>query len=203
MGYILAIHVPIAGVALLTVLLGWPLLLTPMLIALLELIIDPACSVVLEAEPAEPDVMRRPPRDPRSHLLSGSLLSWAVLQGAVALAAVMLLLNVVERRGMPEDEVRALAFVMLVGVNIALIFVNRTLSRTLLASFARSNRALSVGLAIVAALLAIVFGWPGARAFFALGPVHGGDLALCAVILVCMLLVLQLTRLAWRERLER
>lgn len=203
MGYIVAIHVPIAGLALLSVLLGWPLLLTPMLIALLELIIDPACSVVLEAEPAERDVMRRPPRDPRSHLLSGSLVSWAVLQGAVALAAVMLLLTVAGHRGMPADEIRALAFVTLVGVNLLLIFMNRTLSRTLLASFTRPNRALSLGLGIVAGLMAIIFGWTGVRAFFALGPVHPDDLALCAGVLVLMLLVLQMARLGWRETLER
>src|SRR4029079_18604361 len=68
--YILAIHVPTAGLALLPILLGQPLLLTPMLIAFLELIIDPACSVVLEAEREEGNIMSRPPRDLRSPLIS-------------------------------------------------------------------------------------------------------------------------------------
>ena len=104
MGYILAIHVPIAGLALLPVLFGWPLMLTPMLIALLELIIDPACSVVLEAEPEERDVMRRPPRDPHSHLLSRSLVSWSLLQGLIALGAVTALLVAALERGMVPDE---------------------------------------------------------------------------------------------------
>jgi Ca2+-transporting ATPase len=203
MGYILAIHVPIAGLALLTVLLGWPLLLTPMLIALLELIIDPACSVVLEAEPAERDVMRRPPRDPRSHLLSGPLVGWALLQGAIALGAVMLLVTVAERRGLAPDEIRTLAFVMLVGVNLVLIFVNRTLSRSLLTAFLRPNRALSLGLGMVGALLALIFGWGGARAFLRLGPLHADELALCAVVLGLMLLALQVARLGWQRRLER
>jgi Ca2+-transporting ATPase len=202
MGYILAIHVPIAGLALLPVLFGWPLMLTPMLIALLELIIDPACSVVLEAEPEERDVMRRPPRDPRSHLLSRALVSWSVLQGLIALVAVTALLVAALERGMPPDEVRALSFVMLVGLNIMLIFVNRTFSKSLASAFARSNRALSVGLAIVAAVLALIFGWPAARGFFALGPLHGDDLAVCAVGLVIALLMLQLARFGWRRRLE-
>ena len=56
MGYIFAIHVPIAGLRCCRWFVGWPLLLTPVLIALFELIIDPACSVVLEAEPEEAGV---------------------------------------------------------------------------------------------------------------------------------------------------
>jgi magnesium-transporting ATPase (P-type) len=60
MSYILAVHVPIAGMALLPVLFGWPALLYPMHIALHELIIDPACSIAFENEPAESDVMQHP-----------------------------------------------------------------------------------------------------------------------------------------------
>ena len=202
MGYILAIHVPIAGLALLPVLFGWPLLLTPMLIALLELIIDPACSVVLEAEPEERDVMRRPPRDPRSHLLSRALVSWALLQGAVALGVVALVLVTSSRAGMPPDELRALSFVMLVGLNLVLIFVNRTFSTSLATAFFRPNRLLSAGLGIVAAILAVILGWPRARGFFALGPLHVDDLVFCALAGVFALVVLQVARLGWRRRLE-
>jgi Ca2+-transporting ATPase len=203
MSYILAIHVPIAGLALLPVLLGWPLMLTPMLIALLELIIDPACSVVLEAEPEERDVMSRPPRNPRSHLLSAGLVSWSLLQGVVALGAVTALLVLAFGRGMPPDEMRALAFVMLVGLNLVLIFVNRTFAASLVRAFLRPNRSLSAGLGIVAVLLALIFGWPVARAFFELGPLHTDDLAACAAALALTLLVLQLARGGWRGRLEK
>ena len=68
MTYILAVHVPIAGLALLPLLSGGPMLLTPMMVALLELIIDPACSVVFEAEPEDEGTMRRPPREPGAPL---------------------------------------------------------------------------------------------------------------------------------------
>jgi Ca2+-transporting ATPase len=202
MGYILAIHVPIAGLALLPVLFGWPLMLTPMLIALLELIIDPACSVVLEAEPEEHDVMRRPPRHPRSHLLSKALVSWSLVQGAVALGAVALLLLLALRRGMAQDEIRALSFVLLVGLNLVLIFVNRTFSTSLATAFAKPNRALSIGLGVVVVVLALILGIPEAREFFDLGPLHADDLAVCAAGLVMALLVMQLLRLGWRRRLE-
>jgi P-type Ca2+ transporter type 2C len=203
MAYILAIHVPIAGLALLSVLLGWPLLLTPMLIALLELIIDPACSVVLEAEPAERDVMRRPPRDPRGHLLSGALVAWALVQGAIVLAAIMTVLVVARRRGLEATELRALAFVMLVCVNLVLIFVNRTFAMSLAVAFGRPNRALSAGIGIAAVLLGLMFSWPGARGFFGLGALRVADLGLCLAAVAIALLALQVARLVWAQRLSR
>ena len=70
MGFIFAVHVPIAGLALLPLLFGLPILLGPIHIAFLEMIIDPVCSLVFEAEAEEDDVMRRPPRDPEQPLFS-------------------------------------------------------------------------------------------------------------------------------------
>ena len=83
--YIVAVHIPIAGLALLPLLFGLPLMLTPIHIAFLEMVIDPACSVVLEAEEEEDDVMRRPPRDPASPLLLPRRILWAILQGVIVL----------------------------------------------------------------------------------------------------------------------
>jgi len=65
---IFAIHVPIAGMSLIPVLPKWPLVLLPVHVVFLELIIDPACSVVFEAETEEADVMSRPPRNPQESL---------------------------------------------------------------------------------------------------------------------------------------
>jgi len=107
------------------------------------------------------------------------------------------------RRGMAPDQVRALGFLMLIGLNVALIFVNRTLSVSLTTAFFRPNRALSLGLGIVALLLAFIFGWPGARAFLTLGPLNRIDLAWCAAGLALTLLTLQGARLLWRGRLEQ
>jgi Ca2+-transporting ATPase len=58
MAYILAVHVPIAGLSLIPVLFGWPLVLLPVHVVFLELIIDPACSIAFEAEREEPNIMR-------------------------------------------------------------------------------------------------------------------------------------------------
>ena len=201
MGYILAIHVPIAGLALLPILLGWPLVLTPMLIALLELIIDPACSVVLEAEQEESDVMRRPPRRPDGALLDGALIGWSLLQGGLALALVATVYVLAMLLPVPEDEVRALAFVTLVGANIALIFVNRTFSSSLRAALGRPNAMLAWGLGITATILATILAWPPMRRFFGLGELQLRDLALCLAAAFGLLLVLEITKFAWRRRL--
>ncbi len=130
MSYILAVHVPIAGMALLPVLLGWPALLFPMHIAFLELIIDPACSIAFENEPAESDVMQRPPRDAEAPLFGGATLRLALLQGLGVLAVVMGAFAWAHLR-LPEPEARAFAFATLVVGNLALILSNRSRARSL------------------------------------------------------------------------
>ena len=80
--YIFAVHVPIAGMSLIPVLFRWPLVLLPVHIVFLELIIDPACSVVFEAEPEEADVMNRPPRRPDAPLFGQRTVILSLLQGA-------------------------------------------------------------------------------------------------------------------------
>ena len=73
MAFIFAVHVPIAGLALLPLVSGLPILFGPMHIAFLEMVIDPVCSLVFEAETEEDDVMRRPPRTPDEPLFSSSM----------------------------------------------------------------------------------------------------------------------------------
>jgi Ca2+-transporting ATPase len=201
MGYILAIHVPIAGLALLPVLLGWPLILTPMLIALLELIIDPACSVVLEAEREESDVMRRPPRHPDSRLLSSALVWWSLLQGTLALAVVAGVYVGAMRMELPHEDVRAISFVTLAGVNISLIFVNRTFASSLRAAFGRPNKVLWWGLGGAIGVLALILSWPDARQFFGLGVLHARSLGVCLAAGAILLLVLELAKRGWSSRL--
>ncbi len=101
-GFIFAVHVPIAGLALLPLLFGLPIVLWPIHIAFLEMVIDPVCSLVFEAETEEDDVMRRPPRSPDQPLFSRSLIGWSVLQGAVAFALVAAIFIIAFSRGMPE-----------------------------------------------------------------------------------------------------
>jgi Ca2+-transporting ATPase len=88
MSFIFAVHVPIAGLALLPLVFGLPILFGPIHIAFLEMVIDPVCSLVFEAETEEDDVMRRPPRSPDEPLFSRALVAWSLLQGLLAFALV-------------------------------------------------------------------------------------------------------------------
>ena len=88
MSFIFAVHVPIAGLALLPLMFGLPILLGPMHIAFLEMVIDPVCSLVFEAETEEDDVMSRRPRDPAEPLFSSAMIVWSLLQGALAFGLV-------------------------------------------------------------------------------------------------------------------
>jgi Ca2+-transporting ATPase len=178
MGFIFAVHVPIAGLALLPLLLGLPILLGPMHIAFLEMVIDPVCSLVFEAETEEDDVMRRPPRAPSEPLFSGALISWSLLQGAFAFVLVAVIFVVAFKRGMPETEVRALAFFSLVLTIVSLIFINRSFSTSLVTALRRPNRTLALVLLAVATMLSLTLLWPFASSLFRFGPLHMDDLAL-------------------------
>ncbi|MCW5600812.1 cation-translocating P-type ATPase [Nitrosomonas sp.] len=130
MSYILAVHVPIAGMAMLPVLLGFPPMLYPVHIAFLQLIIDPVCSLAFENEQEEDDVMCRPPRDPDAELFGGATLWLALLQG-IGVLVIVGGAYIWANEWLIDSEARAFAFTTLVIANLALIFANRSRSRTL------------------------------------------------------------------------
>ena len=176
MSYILAVHVPIAGMALLPVLLGYPAMLFPMHIAFLELIIDPACSLAFENEAAEADVMQRPPRDTDAQLFGGATLWLALLQGIGVLGVVLGAYAWADGR-LAEPEARAFAFTTLVVANLALIFSNRSRSRTLLASFTAPNPILWIVAGATLGLLALALYLPFLAGLFRFAPLPPDELA--------------------------
>lgn len=196
-GFIFAVHVPIAGMALLPLVLGMPILLGPVHIAFLEMVIDPVCSLVFEAETEEEDVMRRPPRSPNEPLFSRALIAWSLIQGTVAFALVATIFVVASRRGMPETEVRALAFFSLVMTIVGLIFVNRSFSASLFEALRRPNTSLALVLITVMAILGVTLFWPFASDLFRFGPLHLDDLALTVGAGVIVLVLLEVFKLLW------
>ncbi len=160
MSYILAVHVPIAGMALLPVLLGWPTVLFPLHIAFLELVIDPACSMVFENEPAQDDIMRRPPRDVSTPLFGGMTLVMALLQG-LGMLAVVLGATWWGAGHLAEGSTRAFAFATLVAGNLALILANRAGTGSLWHSLRVPNRTLWLvcGAALLLLGLALYLPW--------------------------------------------
>jgi Ca2+-transporting ATPase len=199
LSYIVALHIPIAGIAVLPLLLGTPLVLTPMLIALIEMIIDPVCSIVLEAEREERDVMDRPPRDPKAPLLSFDLLAWSAGQGVLALVIVGAVLVEASSRGLPDDVVRSLTYVCLVTTNVALIFANRSFDASIRSALARGNPSLWIGLGAIGAVLAVILSWPAAGALFRLGPLHWEGALVCLGAAVALLLVLEAIKPVFRR----
>lgn len=138
MSYIIAVHIPIAGLGLLPVLLDWPLLLYPLHVMFLEFVVDPACSFVFEADAEASDLMRQKPRAANASLFSRQIVYRSVLRGAVALAAVVAVYYIALSL-LPAAQSRALAFMALVTSSVLLIFVSRLRIDTPQVSFARPN----------------------------------------------------------------
>jgi len=198
MGYILAVHVPIAGATLLPPLFGLPMVLTPVHIALLEMLIDPACSIVFEAEREEPDLMRRPPRPANAQLLSRPTVMSALIQGALSLAVVVFAIFLGRYRGMPADETRALAFVILVLTNVGLILTN--VSGATDGPGRWANVPLRIVLAGVATVLAVALFWPPASDLLQLGPLHWDDFAICGAVGAATFVLLGVVKRLFGER---
>ena len=137
--YIVAVHVPVSGLALYPVLQGWELVLLPIHIIFLEFIIDPTCSLVFESEPAERGVMGRPPRPKDGRLLTRKLLAVALLQGLSVLAASIAVLLWARSLSDVHEHARTLAFTCLVSGNLGLIMVNRSFRHTFLSTLATRN----------------------------------------------------------------
>lgn len=179
--YILAIHVPIAGITLLPVLLKWPLVLMPLHVLFLELIIDPTCSIAFEAEPEEYNVMKRPPRRPEEKLFSGRRVGVSLLQGLSVLASVLLVYGIAWHRGRDELDSRALAFSTLIVGNLCLIFTNRSWSRTIWQTLRSPNRALWWVTASALAILAAILYVPVFRSLFRFSFLHPADVLIAAL----------------------
>jgi Ca2+-transporting ATPase len=194
MGYIIAVHVPIAGIALLPLLTGLPLVLLPLHIALLEMIIDPVCSIAFEAEHEEPDVMARPPRAPDAKLFSSALLTSSLLQGLAALLATSAVYLFGVHRGLPDGEVRAVAFLTLVLSNLGLVIANRSYGGQAFDFLAGGNRALLGIHLLTAAVLALAIAVPSARALFGFAAIGGDGLLAAALALALLGLALALIR---------
>ncbi|MDD3798457.1 MAG: cation-translocating P-type ATPase [Novosphingobium sp.] len=183
-GFIFAVHLPIAGLAIAPLLTGWPLILGPVHIALLEMIIDPVCSLSFEAEQEEADIMRRKPRAPDSPLVSRSLLTWAALQGA---AAVLLLLGLAawaNLSGLEEPVVRATCFAGLIAAVLILVMANRSFQAR---HRKGHNLTFAVILGTVAAIFALLFLAPPVASLFHFAVLEGPGIAAIAVMAVALI----------------
>lgn len=191
MAFILAVHVPIAGLALLPLFFGLPMLLGPIHIALLEMVIDPVCALVFEAERPEDDVMDRPPRDPAESMFSPAMLVWSIMQGGIAFAMLAAVFVLQTSAGVPEHEVRALVFFGLIAQLIALILVNRSFQASLRDAFVRKNIALRYVVMAVGSVTALVLLLPQAQQLLMFGTMRLSDMLLALSLGVGLLFILE------------
>ena len=180
--FVFAAHVPIAGLAVLPVIFNWPILLMPLHIVFIELIIDPACSMAFEAEPAEPGIMQRKPRAKDARLFDRSTVFIGLLQGVGLLLAVLLTFVFSMRSGHTAEDARTIAFTTLVVGNVVLIWANRSARKTVLESRENRNPALWLVTFGSTATLFVVLYVPYLRILFQFSVLHLNDLAVALVL---------------------
>ncbi|MEQ1513768.1 MAG: cation-translocating P-type ATPase [Lysobacteraceae bacterium] len=197
--YIIAVHIPITGLALLPLLLDAPLILLPLHIVFLEMIVDPACSFVFEREPPAEDIMRRPPRAPDARLIDAATFAGSIGRGLLAFVAVLAVYLLAGRAGLAATQQAALAFTALVIGNLGLIVLHRS-GGSLWRTLRRPNPAFAVVSALTLALLAAITLLPGAGAWFGFAPPPLAWLLLAAATPPMLLFAVDLIERRWAER---
>ena len=199
--FVVAVHIPIVGLSIVPVLLGWPMLLMPVHILFLQLIIDPACSVVFEAETMETDVMQAKPRRPDMRLFDATVLARGLWQGFGLMLLLLGLYAGVRFDSDSDDLARATTFAALVLANLALIHTNRSWRPTSWRGPAAPNHFFGwISLATVALLIGVLSIAPISRLFAFARPTPALLLAAAAVALLSLFWFEAVKRMLDRHR---
>lgn len=167
MGYIIAIHIPIIGLALLPAFFpALPILLMPLHIVFMELIIDPVCSIAFESEKEEIGVMNRPPRDPNMAFFGLKQIFKSSLVGLILLAMVLTVYFFSMQEGHTEGEIRAIAFTSLIIGNIFLILTTLSKTRNAIDVLFEDNISLKIILFIASTMMFLLISVPYLRELF-------------------------------------
>ena len=174
-GYIIAVHIPIAFLALAPLLLGWPTILTPIHIIILELIIDPSSTLVFESEKADAEVMTRPPRSTKEKLFSKQILIQSSIFGIIISLTVLASYLISFKLGFHTNQIRTVAFITLIVSNTALIITSRTKPSAL-------NKALLWILVCTALFISLVLFVPTFSTFMSLEAFYPLQLGLVMIL---------------------
>jgi Ca2+-transporting ATPase len=195
MAFIFSVHLPIAGMSLIPVLLNWPLALLPVHILFLELIIDPACTIIFEGEADEKDIMQRPPRRLEEPLFGRTMILSGLIQGLGVLAIVLAVYVLIQNRGYGEAEARMISFVCMVIGNLGLIFTNRSWKNSILKTLRVPNKALWWVTGGTVFFLALIMSTPVLRELFKFAPLHRWELALIVLSGIASILIAESIKL--------
>ncbi len=184
--YLFAVHIPIVALTFFSVLLGYPLILFPAHILFLELIIDPACSVVFESEREEKNIMNRKPRPPRETVVNWKSFAYSVVQGLIIfLGGIGVFLASMYLHG-SFNEARALCFATLIISNIFLIVVSKSPTQSFFRSMFDNKSFWVLTVCAVLFLLATIY-VPFLRGLFGFEVLHLIDWAIVScVAFICV-----------------
>lgn len=200
MRYLVSVHVPIAGMSFVPIAFGAPLLLFPVHVVFLEFVIDPACTLVFEAEHSESGTMSRPPRDPQRPLFSLGMLAASLALGAAMLAATLAAYWWALDTGRHEGAVRAIAFASIVIGNLGLLFAMRSRDRTIADTMSEPNSALWWISAGALGALALAIYLPVGAALFRFSPLGALELAVAALAGISGVAVIEIAKLLRRRK---
>ncbi|MCX7704750.1 MAG: cation-translocating P-type ATPase [bacterium] len=179
--YVISIHIPVIGMSLFPVFMGLPLVLGPVHIVFLEMIIDPACSIVFEAEPPEKDLMLRPPRKIGENVLDRKTFFLSFFQGLIVLGVVFTVFLYCLANEHDEYRSRAITYITLVIANICLIMTNRSKTRFAFSRENFTNMALIFVIVGTFLVLMLINTVPFLRNLFNFGPVAIHDILICII----------------------
>ncbi len=194
MMFIFSVHIPIAGLSLLPVIFQWPIALFPVHIVFLELIIDPACSIVFEAETAEKDIMNRPPRALGDPLFGRKAVLMSLMQGLIILTCVILIYRW-SLADHTEEAARALAFTALVIANLGLILTNRSHTQSLVRILRTPSPTTWWVIGGTILFLVLNLNVPTLQRLFHFGSLHRFDVAICLAAAAISILLMEMLKL--------
>ena len=181
-GYTFAIHVPIAGLSLIPILMGnLPLILWPVHIVFLELIIDPSCSIIFEAEKEESNIMSRPPKSLNDKFFGMSKILVSCLQGAGILVITLAVYGIGLHLGYGNNEVRTMAFITLIVSNISIILTNRSWTSNIFRIIITPNKAVLWVIGGAIFFLALILNIPFFLELFQFQKLHALNIIICSL----------------------
>ena len=203
MAYIVVVHIRIAGMMLIPAIMGWPEALQPIHILFLELVIDPACTIAFEAEPASDDIMQRKPRDPKAIMFTGRIFGIALIQGAISVIMTLAVYMTALLGWRNAGDAIALSFPTLVLSNILLMFANRSWTQTFFATLRRPNSSLWWISGVTFVGLGVVLHLPMLRKLFHFSLLHPVDLGLCLLAAAIPALLFEVVKRFALQYLQR
>lgn len=201
MAYIFSVHLPIAGLTMIPVFFPhFPIILFPLHIAFMELIIDPASTLIFESEEEETDIMNRKPRDASKPVFGIKRIIFSSFQGFSVMLICILIFAIAYVLKRPEAEIRALTFSTLIIANIGLILTNRSRTRTILETFREKNKAVKwvIGGALI--FLGVILYIPTIRDLFHFDILHPNDILICLGTGIASILIFESIKLIRRKR---